>query len=45
MTTNPEKSNQAGPWDRAGAVLLAALIGAWLIAYVIVAVRAWLWVH
>ena len=37
-----EGSKKAGPWDRAGAILLAALIGVWLVAYIVVAARAWL---
>ena len=39
---NSEGSKKAGPWDRAGAILLAALIGVWLVAYIVVAARAWL---
>jgi hypothetical protein len=42
MTVNPENSRRAGPWDTAGAILLAAVIGLWLLAYAAVAAKVWL---
>ena len=41
MIEGPDKS-KASRWDTAGALLLATLVGAWLLAYAIVAIRAWL---
>jgi hypothetical protein len=42
MTTDLKEPKKAGRWDYAGAFLLAALIGIWLLAYAVVVLRAWL---
>ena len=42
MTTDLKEPKKAGRWDQAGAILLAALIGIWLLAYTVIVLRAWL---
>jgi hypothetical protein len=42
MTADLKETKKAGRWDYAGAILLAALIGIWLLAYTVVVLRAWL---